>query len=226
MKRRAFKLVLFLLAGAIINVAVAWAPFFRLTEVSPVPSCSRAWPFESEFGPEVGTVLDSCFDWWLPVDCQEACLRAGEIQHLPTDVSRVYFTSGDTWAVAVAPQDISTTGPSWYSANRGMNIRWAAGWPTRCVEGFQYVRAVDMGYARDPFFRTSDGLIAIGSIHIPLGPLSPGFAINTIFYAAVLWVLFAVPVKVRRWRRIKRGQCASLRGTPDTVKCPECGATV
>ena len=83
MKRRTvFKLLLFLLAGAIINVAVAWAPFLRLTEVSPVPTCSRAWPFEGEFGPEVGTVLNSSFDWWLPVDCEEACHRPGQIHRL------------------------------------------------------------------------------------------------------------------------------------------------
>jgi hypothetical protein len=70
---------------------------------------------------------------------------------------------------------------------------------------------------------------------LPVRATFPGFAINTIFYAAVLWaglwVVFAVPVKVRRWRRIKRGQCAScgysLRGHDASggEKCPECGAT-
>ena len=57
----------------------------------------------------------------------------------------------------------------------------------------------------------------------------PGLAINTIFYAAILWMIFAAPGAVRRWRRIKRGQCAScgysLRGTSHVEKCPECGAT-
>ena len=64
---------------------------------------------------------------------------------------------------------------------------------------------------------------------LPLRLIWRGFAINTIFYAAVLWVLFAVPMKVRRWRRIKRGQCAScgysLRGRGSAGDaCPECGA--
>ena len=64
---------------------------------------------------------------------------------------------------------------------------------------------------------------------LPLQVVWPGFAINTIFYAAIVWMLFAVPGAVRRRVRIKRGQCAScgysLRGTPHSEKCPECGAS-
>jgi hypothetical protein len=61
---------------------------------------------------------------------------------------------------------------------------------------------------------------------LPLRPIFPGFAINTIFYAAIVWVLFAVPGAVRRRVRRKRGQCAacgySLRDITSD-KCPECG---
>jgi hypothetical protein len=64
---------------------------------------------------------------------------------------------------------------------------------------------------------------------LPLLPLFPGFAINTILYAAIVWVLFAVPGAVRRRVRRKRGQCAlcgySMRGSVGNV-CPECGAAV
>ena len=62
---------------------------------------------------------------------------------------------------------------------------------------------------------------------VPLGPIWPGFAINTVFYAAVLWLLFAAPFALRRRRRIKRGlcpKCAYPVGTSDT--CTECGAGV
>src|SRR5688572_23271212 len=60
-------------------------------------------------------------------------------------------------------------------------------------------------------------------------PLWPGFAINTIFYAAMLYALFAVPGAGRRRLRNKRGQCAScgysLRGRGAVSdRCPECGA--
>jgi hypothetical protein len=69
---------------------------------------------------------------------------------------------------------------------------------------------------------------------LPLRLAWPGFAINTVFYAAVLWMLFAVPMalrKMRGGRRIKRGWCPKcaydLRGrAPQGAVCPECGAGV
>ncbi len=60
---------------------------------------------------------------------------------------------------------------------------------------------------------------------LPLGPIWPGFAINTIFYAAILWLPFA-PFQLRRNLRVKHGLCIKcgydLRGTEHEV-CPECG---
>ena len=44
---------------------------------------------------------------------------------------------------------------------------------------------------------------------LPYGVEVFGFAINTIFYAAIVWMLFAVPGAVRRRVRIRCGQCAS-----------------
>jgi len=67
---------------------------------------------------------------------------------------------------------------------------------------------------------------------VPYGPLWPGFAINTVFYGVIVWLLFAGPFVVRRWRRIRRGLCPKcaydLRGRPpkDAEKCPECGSIV
>ena len=67
---------------------------------------------------------------------------------------------------------------------------------------------------------------------LPLRPIWPGFAINTIIYAAVLWLVFcAWPGFVRRRVRRGRGQCLhcgyDLRGQPPEAgasrKCPECG---
>jgi hypothetical protein len=61
---------------------------------------------------------------------------------------------------------------------------------------------------------------------IPWRPQWPGFAINTIFYAAILWLPFA-PFVARRVIRHKRGHCIKcgydLRGAEHEV-CPECGA--
>jgi hypothetical protein len=67
---------------------------------------------------------------------------------------------------------------------------------------------------------------------LPMAVLPAGFALNTIFYTAVLWPFSAIPGIVRRRLRAHRGRCVAcgyelrgLRGgeagAPQT--CPECG---
>jgi len=57
-------------------------------------------------------------------------------------------------------------------------------------------------------------------------PQPTGFAINTVFYGALLWMLWLSPFVVRRVIRRKRGHCIKcgydLRGDFSTG-CPECG---
>ena len=64
---------------------------------------------------------------------------------------------------------------------------------------------------------------------LPLRPIWPGFAINTVFYAVVLWLLTLAPFTARRFIRRKRGHCIKcgydLRAV-EHEKCPECGAGV
>ena len=54
----------------------------------------------------------------------------------------------------------------------------------------------------------------------------PGFAINTIFYAEILWLLTLGPFTARRMIRRKRGRCIKcgydLRGD-FSAGCSECG---
>jgi hypothetical protein len=50
---------------------------------------------------------------------------------------------------------------------------------------------------------------------LPLAPLWPGFAINTIFYAAMLWLLWFAASKVRRF--------IIVRGRIQGHRCPACG---
>ncbi|HMN40086.1 MAG TPA: hypothetical protein PKE29_04520 [Phycisphaerales bacterium] len=65
-------------------------------------------------------------------------------------------------------------------------------------------------------------------------PLWPGFALNTIFYAAVAWGLWRggwqIPLAIRRRRRRAKGLCircgydrSGLPASPPSP-CPECGA--
>jgi hypothetical protein len=68
---------------------------------------------------------------------------------------------------------------------------------------------------------------------LPTRPLWPGFVVDTLFYAVILWLLIPGPFVLRRVIRIKRGRCPKcgydLRGQPPEVGaapgrgCPECG---
>ncbi len=64
---------------------------------------------------------------------------------------------------------------------------------------------------------------------LPLRPIWPGFAINTVFYAAILWLFMFGVFTTRRVIRRKRGHCIKcgydLRGAEHEV-CPECGHEV
>ena len=64
---------------------------------------------------------------------------------------------------------------------------------------------------------------------LPLRPTWPGFAINTIFYAMLLWLMMFASFSLRRTIRRKRGHCIKcgydLRGAEHEV-CPECGVEV
>ena len=59
---------------------------------------------------------------------------------------------------------------------------------------------------------------------LPLRLLWPGFALNTAFYAANLWLLVRGPFALRRFLRVRRGlcpKCAYPMG--ESAVCTECG---
>ena len=61
---------------------------------------------------------------------------------------------------------------------------------------------------------------------LPLRPLWPGFAINTVFYATILWLLTLAPFTARRMIRRKRGHCIKCGydlSHAEHKVCPECG---
>ena len=60
---------------------------------------------------------------------------------------------------------------------------------------------------------------------LPLRPIPRGFAINTIFYAVLLWLLICGPFALRRFLRVNRGLCVKC-GYPrgELPVCTECGA--
>jgi hypothetical protein len=62
---------------------------------------------------------------------------------------------------------------------------------------------------------------------LPLVPIWPSFAVNTLFYALVLWLPVCGPFALRRYVRRRRGRCTECgypAGTSPT--CTECGAVL
>jgi hypothetical protein len=94
------------------------------------------------------------------------------------------------------------------------------------------------GYAPGPWPTRSDwpprsaltGYRALDRFALPLLPLWPGFAINTAFYALLLFALIRGPRVLRRELRRRRGRCGACGydrvGLAPGAACPECGAGV
>jgi hypothetical protein len=66
-----------------------------------------------------------------------------------------------------------------------------------------------------------------GGRHLPLCPAWPGFAINTFFYGALLWLVLFGPSALRRHLRMRRGLCpVCAYPVGESATCTECGKSV
>jgi hypothetical protein len=115
------------------------------------------------------------------------------------------------------------------------NIKtFAWGWPFRALCGGveSYLNSAPAG----PYTGASDKLRGfltrkagfLGDQHaaLPRTIASPGFALDTAFYAAIALTLWSAPPLIRRRLRRARGHCPAcgynLKGAPSAT-CPECG---
>ena len=205
MKRRLTKLVVFLLLGAVINVAVAW----RIWKREPFDPVIPGMKFRTT------TVNENHRDLWhryvrehWP---QVPSSSIGQFQGVGIDV------------VSLSELDV----PSATGQRRPVICRvWRTeiGWPLRTL-------AIDASYEvyHVPIHRIvpneHSGMTVAGQL-MPREILWVGFAINTTFYAAILWLLTFGPFTARRIIRHKRGRCIKcgydLRGN-FSAGCSECG---
>ena len=175
MKRRLLIVAVFLLAGAVVNVAVAWGIAGISTEYDTV------------------VVFDP----------------------LTTDL--VFTSFGSELAMRESGPDLT--------------MEEACGWPLLVLHWYQMTSdgprgAIELGEPRrySPRNGGSFFLAYPGNRTLPLIPLWPGFAVNTLFYGTVLWLLIPGPFVLRRHIRMKRGQCVKC-GYPlgESPVCSECG---
>ncbi len=208
MKRRRTKLVVFLLLGAIVNVAVAGgcAVFSEVSTVFPLPT------------QEVDGLLRP----------RLAIPPRGSARYWGTD-DRGFGRS----RLSLELRD-ETTAPR--TVRNSYLFIHADGWPARALQGEslsgEHFAPRRLRHAAQiPAWLVRDGFqTRLPSSHVlGLRPIWLGFAFNTIFYAALLWLLTLGPITARRIIRHKRGLCFNcghdLRGARHDV-CPECGRGV
>ncbi|HWB18891.1 MAG TPA: hypothetical protein VG711_01210 [Phycisphaerales bacterium] len=104
---------------------------------------------------------------------------------------------------------------------------FSAGYPCKALEGY-WMRSTD----QDPWEQV--GGIAVtrpmdnGDRRlIPYTPMWPGFLVNSLFYGAIVWGIFAATFTMRRMIRRKQNLCSHC-GYPIGVSdvCTECGVRV
>lgn len=211
----------FLLLGAIVNVALAWACVWLIVDLRGYV----AHGFTRMERP----------DWYVTICRRAAAVRLYGFEPQPEQE--------DEWRAANLAPSILPGQPRWSRFNippRGEIERVvddARGWPMVSLRT-TYIAHTD---SIDSVVWTSEwiGGIALppqlpaNSLNVwevralPLIPIWPNFAINTIIYAGILWLIVAAPGKVRRWRRIKRGLCSRCAyPVGQSQVCTECGRAV
>ena len=141
----------------------------------------------------------------IDAEASEAMKREG-----PLDQARI-----PRWSLTALP-------PSRFHLDQEPSIQEIAyGWP------------LISAFSRDGWISRGEGGLVIPWFSkydkrtLPLRPIFPGFAIDTIFYAAMLWLPFAAFGRIRRRRRIKRGLCpACAYPIGESGVCTECGKPI
>jgi len=226
LSRRFLTGVLWLLAaGAAVNVAVAWC---GVVLYSWRPSPNRQAGHQTAWAALVHD-NETASEWWLVsrVDSAMVTMIQANQQKLPRSLKEL---------TEVHP---STLLPSWasdYGDPRPLVVhgKWtdlggyASGWPCRALfcehEKVDFRNTKERGGYRFRYRNRQIGKLDI----LPLIPIWPGFAVNTMFFAGVLWVLFAGPFALRRLIRGRRGRCAACTcpiGTSN-AKSQACGDAI
>ena len=195
MKRRLLIAAIFLLAGAVVNVAVAWgcAGWSRETVVHFPGSMDRETALWAEHRPPHFQKAPYWFGQHrYGLGRHQSRVGAGNSMTVLDAGWPCYALWGLIWEWAVPPE------PGLHSP--------------LLSHSFQLRRGFVAGHWREPRL-------------IPLRPIWPGFAVNTLVYAVLVVVVwFAVRAGYQYLTRSRRGLCPKC-GYPrgESAVCSECG---
>ena len=233
MKRRLFKLVVFLLLGAVVNVAVAWGCAARWDNDSHWGSRAHItwlhrsnWVYSGSYSVYFGVTACCVSRYTLDAALETLRERLSKtgLYYWPSENARL-----PTWSSAAREFLQPGSLPSQLQ-DRDYVYDIACGLPCRSLRysaTFDGMKACVFEGIRLSSTTAEQNWIGFPPPRaLPLRPMWVGLAINTIFYAAILWVLTLGPFTARRLIRRKRGRCImcgyDLSHAEHEV-CPECG---
>ncbi len=199
MKRRLLTIAIFLLLGAVVNVVVAWGCILIL-----LPGLHDEYE-RMLMGEQAARLVEWPFtDGPTPDQCIAFEERRTGWSEKTVDWGPVDDDPGILVSVSVL----------------------SAGWPAYSLLG-RFLWELDTGrheYALmvPDWARPSTGRRRLVE-YLPLRPMWPGFVMNTVFFATLLWLPFAL----RRFLRVRRGlcpKCAYPMG--ESSVCTECGGVL
>ncbi len=249
MKRRLTKLAVFLLLGVIINVAVAWgcAVWVYVGGTSSVDAVTisnenatysrvRRWDRLGAIRVSVFTLpstaqlqtVDKTDHGVLPTWATflEDLRPTGDVPYRQSFADARGFPMRSMWClVDLEILAVDVNKPPNQSPQPNIRLSdgqfYQFGGATRVVHGIER-----SPYAQYGFMDGTPNELCV----LPLGLLWPGFLVNSVLYAVIIWLplfcLFALRRAIRRSRRRLLGHCLNcdydLRGAGQDV-CPECG---
>ena len=231
MKRRLLIAAIFLLAGGVVNVAVAWGialgvnPHDRPLVNQVAVELRGGTILRISQRAAFGTVSFSC-------PGRTRILQQGRVfptirDVLPRWASRHELYTGTSNSIKGSGWPLLVLSASIYRMHGldspGYEVFGGIQTP---LEPFTYGGlTLPKGFALPPGV-TLPTLLGSRTIPrvLPLRPIWPGFVVNTLLYAVVLWLLSGGPFRLRRFIRVKRGRCpACAYPTGQSDACSECG---
>jgi len=209
-RRTIIKFFILLAAGATLNVAVAWG--FALYWASDRPTLSGWNGGPDGWLMEEWSASGTTYLVWFPLGGYDGSLAMPSTPPAWTSIDWRHEPAN------VERGDLFFERASGYPLNSMKSLAlWRRGYGNPVLEPLSGVLMEPAAAAVEPRVPRM----------MPTRPIFPGFAVNTLFYAAVLWMLFAGPFALRRMIRRRRGrcpQCAYPIGT--SAVCTECGAAL
>ncbi len=243
MKRTAFKLVVFLLLGAVTTVAVAWGcatwvdfdwrqkRWQRYDHFAEHDRVNRFFGYTASryqrFGSQRVAVGHSSGFRGIPgkstIPFEEIIPRWA---HAFLDIPELTKREPG-WFEEAHTHNAIVDGRGWpclalwggmKRPNRGLTI-YRDGTPVQLVERNHWIIRLDS--------KTTSPIANTDHRFLPTRPILPGFLLNTLSYALVLWLLWSAPFTTRHLIRQRRGRCVRCGydlGHAEHDVCPECGA--